>query len=240
MKIVSWNCRNGFSETKKKAILESEKSKDTDIFVIQECKREEIESFGDSWLFKNWYGDNLESDLGIAVFSKLKMKFTDDFNRNFRYVIPYEIYTEDNVYKLFVIWTKSSNHGSFYYDKNVIEAVDWYHKKELLKNAIFIGDYNTYAKNEAELEFLEKKLILLDNCSKYPKEKSFRLEHTYIHTNNETGIDDFCFATRDIAEKAYFKVYGLNKTQNKYWNDSDHSPISVEFKINIQDSRTGD
>ena len=119
LRIVSWNCRNGLSINKAKVILAE--FPDVDIFVIQECKREDIYAFEHDWKFKNWHGDDQEySDLGIAIFSrKYEVEFTKIFDRNFRYVVPYTVKTDIRSFTLFTVWTKPV---PVFYDKNVTRA----------------------------------------------------------------------------------------------------------------------
>ena len=49
MKIVSWNCRNGFDDIKASAICKYFPK--TDIFVIQECRRNDIYALKDGYKF---------------------------------------------------------------------------------------------------------------------------------------------------------------------------------------------
>jgi hypothetical protein len=88
MKIVSWNCRYGFTPEKVQAIGVY----DADILVIQECREKDWEQEKSKWPSNDFYCDRIDSDLGIAVFSK---KYTvtrgSNFDKGSRYVIPYTI-----------------------------------------------------------------------------------------------------------------------------------------------------
>jgi exonuclease III len=234
MKIVSWNCKNGLNELKAKKIYEAFSG--TDIFVIQECRRTDIDAFKCDWKFKNWYGDDQEySDLGIAVFSKeIKIEFADEFNRKFRYVVPYIVSKGEKFLTLLAVWTKPVPQ---YYDKNVVQAIEYFKTKELLNgNVIIIGDFNTgYNKDNDENKncyySLKNKLDGFINVS--PKEPEDFLM-TYSHSNGKMFLNDFCFFSQNLYDSTKgrkFQVHDVweDKGGQSHWNGSDHCPISVEF-----------
>ena len=229
MELVSWNCQNGLTEEKADAILKE--YPDADIFAIQECRRTDIDAFKIDWKYKNWYGDDQDknSDLGLAVFSKnYKMEYTDFFNRNFRYVVPYKVIVNNKALFLLNIWTKSIMGGAFDYDENVTQAVSYY--KDLLNaDTIIIGDYNTFAKQDnGRLEELENNMNPLINCTKNTK---FRETVTFYHNEaNGFGINDFCFASENLfANMKAIKIETHEK--NRWRNLSDHCPIMVEVNF---------
>jgi exonuclease III len=163
MKIVSWNCHYGLG--KEKAAIFLEAFHDADIFVIQECKKVDIDAFKFDWKSKNWYGDDVDinSELGIAVFSKShKIDFTSEFNRKFRYVVPYTVMLEETPLTLFAVWTKSDAKGDFGYDQNIVKSIGYYTSKGIITgNVIIIGDFNTgYNKDNEENEKRYFELVL--------------------------------------------------------------------------------
>jgi exonuclease III len=223
MKIVSWNCNDGFIR-KENDFLEilASKTEYPEILVIQECTKSDFDLIKTKWSYKNWYGDDIEiSNRGVAIFSnEYKIEFTENFNRNFRYVVPYHISGKGNEkFILFAVWTKPV---PFYYDKNVKQAVKFQQYTDLLKKkVIVIGDFNTFAKNCEDVKNLEVN-IPLDNCA-----KECRMTHTFhFHNNSEnSGIDDFCFASPYLAKDASMRVLD----DEKFWELSDHCPIIVDF-----------
>jgi len=237
MKIVSWNCHYGLDERKAKVLWDT--YPDAEIFIIQECRRTEIDSFDFDWKFKNWYGDDQEySDLGIAVYSKSHvLNFTKEFDRSFRYVVPYHFETPIIKLILFAVWTKPIH---FHYDENVIKAVNSPLYKELFNNnVIIIGDFNTgYSKNPEHSERYTKLNIGLEekglkNCA--PPDKVS--ETTFFYDRNtQEYISDFCFASSALIKLGINYEPHTEGWQNlntiKRWKGlSDHCPIMVEIKI---------
>jgi exonuclease III len=232
MRIVSWNCRNGFNGNKPAVFFKE--FPNADIFIIQECKRGDIYSFDHDWKFKNWYGDDQEkSDLGIAILSKnYEIEFTNIFNRKFRYFVPYSIKINKKIITLFVVWTKPVE---FYYDKNVTQAVLASEYKDLIGNgAIIIGDFNTgYSEEHPEYySNLCKNLISFKNCA-LGKPEEYLLTY-YSFTEKKMYLSDFCFVSESLyGNLTKFEIHNnWEEDSNKHstWRGlSDHCPISVEF-----------
>jgi exonuclease III len=228
MKMVSWNCQNGLTDVKANKIQET--FPDADIFVIQECRHTDIYTFKENWKFKNWYGDDLEySDLGIAVFSKDdNVEFTDTFNREFRYVVPYKVKS----LTLLAVWTKPL---PYYYDKNVTKAIQWYESKGLLTdNAIIIGDFNTGASKEHQEHYLNlcKNLKGYKNCTSGKPEE---LKETFCNNENKLYLNDFCFVSESLY--SYIKEIKIHdeweerRYGRSWYGLSDHCPIIVDLKV---------
>jgi exonuclease III len=169
------------------------------------------------WQHIVWYNDGVDDSYrGVAVFSrKYEIGFTENFNRNFRYVIPYKIKGYSPDLELFVVWTKEEPLG---YEKTLFEALKYYKPSD--RNTIIIGDFNTFAKDDNGLKKLEEKMLPLVNCA-----KEAPLKPTYYHTKDNMGVDDFCFASGDLAANAELEVCD-DDTVKKL---SDHYPIVVDF-----------
>ena len=230
MKIVSWNCRNGLTEEKANIILKE--YPDTDIFVIQECREQDINAFKIDWKYKHWLGDDKEkfSDLGIAVFSKgYDLEFIDTLNREFRYVVPYKLTVNNKLIVLVAVWTKPI---PYYYDENVTKAISYY-KDLFLEDAIIIGDFNTgYSeKHKKRYSDLCENLNGFKNCA-LGKTEEFK-ETFFSYRMNSLYLNDFCFVSESLyANTKVIKIHddwGKNQYGQKCWNGSDHCPIMVEF-----------
>jgi len=232
MKIVSWNCRYGLNEVKANAIRDLHP--DANIFVIQECKQADIDSFKIGWKYKNWYGDDKEySDLGIAIFSKgYDLEFTDTLNREFRYVVPYKMTVNNKSIVLVAVWTKPVPH---YYDQNVTKAISHY-KDIFVGDTVIIGDFNTgyYEEHKERYSNLCKNMEGFKNCAIV---KNVEFEKTfYSYREKKLYLNDFCFASESLyASTKNIKIHNdweENQYGQKSWRGlSDHCPIMVEFDI---------
>jgi hypothetical protein len=164
------------------------------LHLMEDVFKEKI-NFDNSKL-QHWYGDNVEESYkGTAIFSTRLMynaeenskgitaslarniynvELFENFNNEFRYVIPYRISFADsssnkNEYILLSIWTKQPSDGSWNYQKTVFDALDYY---EFDKSIILAGDFNTGSKKNEISSYLElkkriKKIWTKELCGKY-------------------------------------------------------------------------
>ena len=234
MKIVNWNWHYKQNINKYLEIIKY----NPQILIIQECTKNDFDYIKSQWLYKNWYNDDLNNEnslLGVAIFSnEFKIEFSDLFNRKFRYVIPYVVKRDDFEFYIFSVWIKP-------YEKDYVKGIEKYlyaskeyYKDMLDKNAIFIGDFNIYAKEDnGRLKILEDKFKPMINCT---QDTCFRNAFTYYDSRFGYGIDDFCFISQDIKNKYELEINVPNewddKKEKKYrWKGlSDHSPIIINFK----------
>jgi endonuclease/exonuclease/phosphatase family metal-dependent hydrolase len=248
MTIVSWNCHYNFNVNSGFTLEKHQKIREynPDILIIYECTKNDFDKVKREWDYRNWYCDDLveDSNIGVAIFSKkYKIEFTEHFNRNFRYVIPYKItgYKYDII--LFLVWAKEEP----YYYKNIFLAVDSHEYDFLLnQNAIVIGDFNTglvkdfhkeendkQKKHNMVYKKLLEKLSILKNCTVGTE---YEYGVTYSHNNNEFYLNDFCFVSERIKNDVTIEIpnesnYWEKIGNKKFWNGlSDHCPIIIELR----------
>lgn len=219
MKIVSWNCKCGFTKEKAKDI----EVYGADVLVIQECRQTDFDQEKSEWTSHDFYCDEEDSKLGVAVFSKKYVITRDDktFNKENRYVIPYNITGTEKPFALYSVWTKKPDKASNYHTSvyNVL--------KELplpAEQIIFIGDFNTGSiqgtSNANWYEGLYREFAMKDfmNCA-----NGQEWVPTFFRGNN-SWLDDHCFASTD------FQVISFGIGNFDYWRKySDHCPIIIDF-----------
>jgi exonuclease III len=259
MRIVSWNCGGwscgGFNLDK----FNEMKRYHPQIILIQECTKKEFDfvskcineerihivkereiflkgekSNFDISKLQHWYGDNIEKSYkGTAIFSSMSgnIELVENFNKEFRYVIPYKIsctYPTDEKEEciLMSIWTKQPSDGTWNYQKTIFEALDYYNFNKPL---ILAGDFNTGSNKNNVHEYEELKIKLknygLKNCA---ENTEFEYEPTFFHDNtNDYFTNDFCFIPKDFY---VYKFYVDKMNNKKRWRElSDHCPIIADF-----------
>jgi len=237
LRIVSWNSHYGLNLAKYQRIMKY----GPQLLIIQECRKSDYEFIKNTWNYKNWYNDDFYTDEseygsenGIAIFSNdYKIEFTEIFNRKYRYIIPYEISNNGYKFVIFIVWVKPFNKN---YTKHLYEAVNYYREKNMLDNhSLIIGDFNTFAKDEKSLEILGEKLKPLINTAQ--KTEDVWKTSTYYHGENNYGINDFCFASKDINDDINVSIpsgWDKEKRKDYHWNGlSDHAPIIINYKIKL-------
>jgi exonuclease III len=261
MKIVSWNCGGwscgGFTVEKFKEIWHFKPS----ILLVQECTKKEydlvsyseecmnrfsglapLKNFDDDLYYdrQHWYGDNdEESSKGIAIFtdSWFEVELVVNFNKEFRYVVPYKITSEitkllekgkekAGEYILLSVWTKQPSDGSQDYQKTIFDALDYYNFDTQI---ILAGDFNTGSNKDNLLRYKELKTKLekygLKNCA---QDTEYEYEPTFFHDKtNNYFTNDFCFIPKNLN---VYEFYVDKMNNEKRWRGlSDHCPIITDF-----------
>nr|AGS53929.1 predicted protein [uncultured bacterium contig00087] len=194
---------------------------------------------------------------GIGIFCKkgITIKQNEKWdkelrdNNDYRYLVPYNVSSEKfGAFTLIAVWTKGRLKGvkedKFEYVEKIHAAIDKYKKIGLLDDrVILIGDFNSNKvwDKEYNKELNHSKLVCkLENeygiieYSESNKE-NYSTYH-YYHKEEKEVIDDYCFASKNIAKSAEFTVPASSewdKGENiKLWKGlSDHCPICVEFTL---------
>ena len=230
MKILSWNVHNDVTEAKKKHLDELKKEEQFDLLILQECTPKGFDLLKNDWQHSIIYADTLyehKINYGIALFSnEYELRFTENFNRNFRYVLPFEVWKDNTfLFYLFAVWTKKEPVS---YSKNVLDALRFEGYQKYVKDkALFIGDFNTPTTKEKKSEYESLIKAGLLDCAG-PDDI---LKPTYSHTKKINYFSaDYCFVTEQM--KDYFKIQEKilelddNITgKDKYTELSDHVPV---------------
>ena len=241
MKIVTWNCKFGFNKNKVEYVIKY----GADIYAIQECTRDDIETLKNLYKCCIWYGDNIDSKYGIGIFSnKYEIELFKNYNPDFRFVIPFRVYKETDEFILFVVWTKDKdkNNKKIEYTKQMWNAINYSNYREIfLGNVILVGDFNS--NNFWDKQYKQKKVPThMDIINKL---KEFGIESAYhkfynIEDGNEKEATlywqmdkskifhiDYCFVSNN------FEINNVQIENTEIWEKnkfSDHNPIIIELK----------
>lgn len=232
MKILSWNIHNDVTEAKKKHLEELKKEEQFDLLILQECTPKGFDLLKNDWKHSIIYADTLyehKINYGIALFSNdYELRFTENFNRNFRYVLPFEVWKDNEfLFYLFAVWTKKEPVS---YSKNVLEALQFEGYQKYIKDkALFIGDFNTPTTKEKITEYESIIKAGLIDCVA-PKDV---LKPTYSHTKEVNYFTaDYCFETKRMNDsfKIQETILDMDDSiagKDKYKELSDHVPLIV-------------
>lgn len=221
MRIVSWNCGDGFQ--KKYHLLERFNA---DVFVIQECR--DPKKYNDSAFRKFsenhlWIGEN--RGLGVFANSGIRLSALDWGDYGLYYFLPCLI---NNGFKLLSVWACN----------NYIEDVYPFMKfqEEKLSNILILGDFNSnsiwdiYRKNKHERRTHRALVSALYSRGV----RSIYHEQTGEDFGQEKTPTFFMYRKQ---EKPYHIDYAfsdlscrLSIEQNSEWlNYSDHVPLIVDL-----------
>ena len=236
MKIIQWNCNMAFRKKNEKII-----SLNPDIIVVSECENEEKLKFGNLTPTPNdffWYGNNEHKGIGIFSYSDYKFELVEEFNPEFRYIIPLKVSNDNEEFYLFAIWAMDNKvRKEARYIAQVWLAIN--HYAELLdKPIILVGDFNSnqiwdkekrIANHSSVVKLLSEKSIESLYHKSYSENHGKETQPTFfLHRNKEKPYHlDYCFA----SGKFWSKDFSITVGDFVEWiNFSDHLPIEIEFK----------
>jgi exonuclease III len=233
MKIVSWNCRQGYDKGKPEII----KKYDADILVVPECREIDMDKSGYDKAHRDWYGDhkeakdisgniNKEKDLGIGIFWKDGITVTQlpewknslCENNDFRYLVPYRVEGNFEPFILIAVWTKNiikvDMNDKLSYVQKAHAAIDHYKNMGLLNDrVVLIGDFNSNIiwddlyKDQSHSALVKKlKTEKIIDCSSTDAEKNHATYHYYTKNGEKQVVDDYCFASEIMVETLKFSI----------------------------------
>jgi exodeoxyribonuclease III len=208
-----------------------------DILIVQECENESKLKFGELTPIPNdfiWVGDNSNKGIGIFSYLNYKLELHNEFNSNFRYIIPLKV-TGDRNFNLLSIWAMNSKEK---YVGQIWQVMNHY-QKLLGDESMLIEDFNSstlfdYNKSNAikkhsdVVNYLNDKNITSLYHAQYNERQGEETKPTYfIRRNIKTSYHiDYCFSSGGLVSN------GSNFTIGDYkdWIDlSDHSPIIIDI-----------
>jgi len=241
MRLVSWNCKVGFNEQKVKYI----KKYDADLYIIQECIEKDFSNINKYFKNNSFFCDNIDSKYGVGLFSdKFDFKILPEHNVNFRYIVPYKIFSNDYEFILFSIWTKDKdeNNKKIEYTEQTWKAINFDgYKKYLSSSIILVGDFNSnnFWEKNYNINKVHSHNNIIEKLNEYNIESAYHKYNNCINGNekdptllwqmniNNKFHIDYCF----ISEN--FKIKSVNIGSLKEWEEnklSDHCPLIIEIE----------
>jgi exonuclease III len=224
--------------TKAKSILKFK----PDILIIPECEHPDKLKFTGRISRPTdilWFGSNQHKGLGIFSYSDYKFKLLDEYNPDFKLVIPISVYNTCGTITLYAIWANNPSDREGRYVTQVWKAINYYDSLLTNEKIILIGDFNSntiwdrprrQGNHSTVVTFLENKGIYSTYHRQFNIQQG-REEHPtfYLYKQKQKPYHiDYCFASQDLIEKLQSVEIGSFKAWRKY---SDHVPVIVSFNF---------
>ena len=237
MKIITWNCQGAFRK-KAEVILALQ----PDILIIQECEHLDKLVFNSKIQQPNhflWFGDNKNKGLGIFSYGDYKFELLEEYNPDFKIVIPILVSKEQFSFTLFAIWANNPIDKDNRYIEQVWNAINNYDNLITKDKIILTGDFNSnkiwdrkhrIGNHSAVVDKLANKNIFSIYHNHLQEDQGKESIPTfYLQRNkNKPYHIDYCFASEDILNKLINFEIG---TYENWISHSDHSPLIVDFNL---------
>ena len=213
-----------------------------DIVIIPECEHPDKLKFKlgtplPTSIF--WEGKNTNKGLGVFSYSDYKFQLLDEYNPDFRTIIPLSVTGGKVDFILMAVWANNPEDRSYQYIGQVWKAINFYAALLKDKKIIIAGDFNSNTiwdnlprkvNHSAVVRLLEDKKIY-SAYHKFFNQIQGREEHNtlfmYRHKDKPYHID-YLFISAVFAKKITDVEIGIYEEWTKH---SDHSPLIVTFKI---------
>lgn len=212
-----------------------------DILIVPECEHPDKFKFTRDLPIPSdvyWIGENKNKGLAVFSFSDYKFELFNNYNPDFKNIIPLKVSNFNSHFVLFAIWANNPKDTDGAYITQVWKAIHYYDNLLSDKRTILIGDFNSNTiwdkpwregNHSTVVEKLKSKNILSTYHFFYQQEQGKEDQSTlymYRHANKPYHID-YCFASADYIEK--LKNVEIGNYQE--WRSlSDHSPLTVTFE----------
>lgn len=237
MRLITWNCQGAFR--KKADIILAYRP---DILIIQECEHPDNLIFSQTNPKPNsfyWHGDSLHKGIGVYSYSDYKFELLEEFNKEFRYILPFRVTGHGHTFLLIAIWAMSNKEN---YEARYIGQV-WgaiHHYESILSNSIIlVGDFNSnkiwdFKKRIGSHSDVVRKLSQLNILSIYHEYFGFeqgKEEHPTFFLQRKQHKSyhiDYCFASADILSKVENMQIGAYENWIAH---SDHAPLIIDIPL---------
>lgn len=231
--IATWNCNMAFRK-KSHLIIHCR----YDFLIVQECETLDKINLVKKAKSSLWIGDNQNKGLAVFSFSDFTLKLNPLYNNAYRYVIPIDVYLEEEKqFTFFAVWAMYNpiNREQRYIGQ-IVYAMREY-QSLLDEKTIIIGDFNWNKIWDAR----KKKSNLADLLAIIDARNIKSLYH--LHFDEDFGCEkqstlflqksllkpyhiDYCFAGSYWHKK--LKDVRIGKP-DEWLSNSDHMPLSCYF-----------
>ena len=213
-----------------------------DILIIIECEHPDKLKFTAD-LPKStdhlWFGKNQHKGLAIFSYGDYRFKVLEDYNDNYKMIIPIAVTGGHFEFNLFLIWAYNPDDKEGKYITQVWKAIK--HYDDLLNDrpTMLIGDFNSntiwdnkkhrLGSHSEVVKQLEDKGIFSTYHFHHNQKQGTEKHPTYYmyrHKDKPYHID-YCFASRDMLAKLQSVDIGEYDSWTQF---SDHVPMIINFE----------
>lgn len=235
MKIITWNCQGAF-RNKAELILKDK----PDILVIQECEHPDKLLFGLTNQKPTdclWFGHNQSKGLGIFSYGNFKFKVYDQYNPDFKTIVPIFVSGYKFEFTLYAICANNPQDKNNQYIGQVWKAINYYDNLLSQRDSILIGDFNSNTiwdkKNRIGnhsdvvkcLQDLGIHSLYHEQVKELQGKETQATFYLYRHEDKPYHID-YCFVSNSLLSN----LNGFKIGQYQEWKRySDHMPLEASF-----------
>lgn len=213
-----------------------------DILVIIECEHPDKLLFTEELPKPEdflWFGKNHHKGLAIFSYSNYRFRILENYNGNFKMIVPISVTGGNFEFNLYLIWAYNSEDKEGRYITQVWKAINYYDQLLLDRPTMLIGDFNSnviwdfkkhrLGSHAAVIKLLEDKGIFSAyhfHHKQSPGKEAHPTFYMYRHKNKPYHID-YCFVSRSMLEK----LISLDIGDFEFWTKlSDHVPMIINFE----------
>ena len=233
MKIITWNCNMAF---RKKADLIM--AHQPDLLVVPECEHPDKIKFASQPSDTHWFGTNQNKGLGIFSFGGFKLQLMEEYNPEFKMIIPIRVKRKRFTLILYAIWANNPSDPDGQYVTQIWKALHHYDALLENKRTVLVGDFNSNTiwdkprrkgNHSHVVEVLHQKRISSTYHRYFQQEQGKEVHPTfYLYKNREKPYHlDYCFVSADLSKKLQLVEVGDYDSWKSY---SDHVPLIVTFE----------
>ncbi|HEY3429640.1 MAG TPA: endonuclease/exonuclease/phosphatase family protein [Cyclobacteriaceae bacterium] len=208
MKIITWNCNMAFR--KKADLILAHKP---DLLVVPECEHPDKIKFLTPPSDALWFGINQNKGLGIFSFSDLKLQVMEEYNPEFRMIIPIRVKRKRFTLILYAIWANNPSDRDGHYVTQIWKALKHYDALLGHKRTVLVGDFNSNTlwdkprrkgNHSHVVEVLQQKRISSTYHRYFQQEQGKEIHPTfYLYKNKEKPYHlDYCFVSADLSKNS--------------------------------------